>query len=161
MKSVNNPKNTLSFFVLLLLTTLMAGCANRMATNVPSEYRDSVTEVESIGLAGEGVSAAFSAFIEHGYDVKELGSQADYLSAAKQKKIPFIALVDKVGTDGSWWDGFFDYSMRVIETETESIVWSASAEYGQGGVFINQVESTENAMSEMVENFSKTFPPAK
>lgn len=158
---MNSLKNTSSFLVLLLLTIFMAGCANRMAANVPSEYRDSVTEVESIGLAGQGVSIAFSAFIERGYAVKELGHEDDYLSAAKRKKIPFIALVDKVGTDGSWWDGFFDYSMRVIETKTESIVWSASAEYGQGGVFINQVESSEEAMSEMVENFSQTFPPAK
>jgi hypothetical protein len=47
---VKNPKNTWSFFVLLLITTFMTGCANRMATNVPSEYRDSVAEVESIGL---------------------------------------------------------------------------------------------------------------
>lgn len=62
---------------------------------------------------------------------------------------------------GQWWDGFFDFSMRVTETKGDQIVWSAIGEYGMGGVFISQTKSTDEAMSAMVADFARSFSPAK
>ena len=84
----------------------------------------------------------------------------DAIVVAREKSIPYIAKIDKVGTDGAWWDGVFDFSMRVVDVTNETIVWSANAEYGSGAT-IRQVEQTNKAMSDMVKDFSKTFPPAK
>jgi hypothetical protein len=49
--------------------------------------------------------------------------------------------------------------MRVAETKNQQIVWSATAGYGQGGMYINRTNSTEDAMRAMVADFAKSFPP--
>jgi hypothetical protein len=49
--------------------------------------------------------------------------------------------------------------MRVVDAMTGEVVWAANAEYGTGGALIRQVESTNNAMKDMVNDFSETFPP--
>ena len=127
---------------------------------VAPSYQGKITPVTSLGLTGGGAAIAFPAFVQKGYKVVDISStNTDPIEEAKRKSIPFLATVDKVGTDGSSWDGFFDYSLRVTETENASIVWSATAEYGQGGLTINQVKSSNKAMHDMVEKFSENFPP--
>ena len=139
---------------------VVAGCANRMNTMVAPAYQGKTTPVPSLGLTGGGASVAFPAFVQKGYKIVDISStNNDPIEEAKKKSIPFLATVDKVGTDGSSWDGFFDYSLRVTETENGSIVWSATAEYGQGGLLINQVKSSNKAMHDIVEKFSENFPP--
>jgi hypothetical protein len=51
--------------------------------------------------------------------------------------------------------------MRITETVKRKIIWSAQGDFGQGGIFINQAKSTNEAMHKMVKDFSKTFPPKK
>jgi hypothetical protein len=143
----------------ILACVTMGGCANRLKCDVAPDFVGKHTAVARLGITGGGTSAAIPAFQKAGYQVVDLGSGADPVERAASKQIPFVALVEKVGTDGAWWDGFFDFSMRVTETQSEKIVWSASAEYGQGGVFINQTKSTEEAMRAMVADFAKHFPP--
>jgi len=148
------------FYLASLILLLLSGCANRLSSTIAPSYQNSTTPVSSIGVTGQGANLALPAFVKRGYLVKDLGNDSnDALIKAANRNIPYVAIVDPVGTEGSWWDGFFDFSMRVTEVLTESIVWSGIAEYGQGGVFINQVNSTNEAMEDMVENFSKKFPP--
>lgn len=154
-------KNLLITFILGTLF-LASGCATQtMVSTTSPEYKGKINYVEMIGLTGQGASAAFHAFVEQGYRVKEINSgNKDAIVVAREKSIPYIAKIDKVGTDGAWWDGVFDFSMRVVDVINETIVWSANAEYGSGAT-IRQVEQTNKAMSDMVKDFSKTFPPAK
>jgi PBP1b-binding outer membrane lipoprotein LpoB len=134
----------------ILGSLLSVGCANRMNAVVAPRYQSKVTPVSSIGVTGQGASVAFPAFAQRGYNVIE--------SSGDSRKAPFLATVDAVGTDGAWWDGVFDFSMRVAEVATGHVVWSATAEYGNG-VTINQVRSGKDAMRDMVESFAKNFPP--
>jgi len=98
--------------------------------------------------------------MEAGYDVIDFGSDsASALSTASRRGVSYLAVVEPVGTEGSWWDGFFDFAMRVTETRSGKVVWSANAEYGSGGIFINQDGSTKKAMRDMVQRFSENFPP--
>lgn len=146
--------------LLLALVLSSVGCANRLNTMVAPEYESTHTAVSYLGITGQGTSAATPAFIEKGYKIVEISNNnGSPFSYAKSQHIPFVATIDPVGTEGSFWDGFFDFSMHVSRTDTGAIVWSATAEYGQGGIFINQVKSTKEAMHDMVENFSKYFPP--
>lgn len=137
------------------------GCANQLSTMTSPLYANKVTPVSSIGVTGQGASAASPAFIEHGYNVQDLGADSGTaLDSAKSKSIPFVAIVDPIGTSTAWWNGFFNFSMRVTEMPSGSIVWSGTAQYGTGGVTINQVGSTSRAMRDMVVDFSKHFPPS-
>jgi len=139
---------------------LSVGCANRLVTTTAPQFQNKTVVVNKIGVTGAGASVAAQAFLEEGYSVVDLGNGAvSALKQAKEDSIPFMATIEPVGTDGSWWDGFFDFAMRVTEIITGSIVWSAQAEYGQGGLFINQTESTKAAMRDMVRDFKKHFPP--
>ena len=152
-------KSYLQYFLGALLVVPIIGC-NSMQTTIAPKYQHKSIEVSSIGLAGAGSSSAFSAFIKHGYKVKELGSgENGVIEKAQEKGIPFVAIINPVGTEGSSWDGVFDYSMRVIHTNSEDVVWSAIAEYGDG-ILIDQVGSTKKAFDEMIGNFKKSFPPA-
>ena len=136
--------------------------ANQMTSTKSSAYVGRITPVSSIAVTGDGASIAANAFIARGYHVKDIGtSSADPLGLAESQDIPFLASVDKVGTDEAVWDGFFKYSMRVTNTHTRDIVWSANGKYGEGGVFINQVKSNRDAMNAMVQDFSVNFPPKK
>lgn len=151
----------LIFILLMALTCLpLAACGNRLKADVAPEFAGKIVQIESIGITGEGTAAAIPAFQRAGYSVVDLGLAAQTTVKIEPPSIRYVASVDRVGTDGSWWDGFFDYSMRVTDTTGNRIVWSATAEYGQSGIFINQTKSTEQAMSAMVANFAKTFPPA-
>jgi hypothetical protein len=141
---------------------LLAGCANQMTATRSPAYIGVVTPVSSIAVTGDGSSIAAAAFIARGYNVKDIGNSSnDPVAIAESQNIPYLALVDKVGTDEAVWDGFFKYSMRVTNTSNRSIVWSAEGKYGEGGVFINQVKSNKDAMNAMVQDFSTTFPPKK
>ena len=105
---------------------------------------------------------AAPAFDEFGYNVVDIGTgQDDPVERAKNLGVPYVAVVAPVDSEGSWWDGFFAFSMRVTETIKRKIIWSAQGNFGRGGIFIpiNQAYSTKNAMYEMVKDFSKTFPP--
>jgi hypothetical protein len=154
-----------NFFRLLpafVLGVLLTGCANQLTSTRSPAYVGKITHVSSIAVTGDGSSIAASAFIAHGYDVKDIGTaSADPLGLAQSQDIPFLASIDRVGTDEAVWDGFFKYSMRVTNTRTRSIVWSANGKYGEGGVFINQVKSNKDAMNAMVQDFSTNFPPKK
>jgi hypothetical protein len=154
-------KNPLISFILVALF-LISGCATQKIVSTTSpEYKGKINNVKMIGLTGQGASVAFYAFVEQGYRVKEINSgNKNIMVVAREKSIPYVAKIDKVGTDGAWWDGVFDFSMRVIDVSNETIVWSAYAEYGSGAT-IRQVEQTKKAMSDMVKDFSKTFPSAK
>jgi S1-C subfamily serine protease len=144
----------------LIFTLALTGCGNRLKADVSPEFAGKRVLVERLGITGEGTAAAIPAFQKAGYSVVDLGSTSAIPSDQKPLATPFVAIVDKVGTDGAWWDGFFDFSMRVTETASNKIVWSATAEYGQAGLFINQTKSTDEAMTAMVTHFAKTFPPA-
>lgn len=146
---------------MLLLAIAMTGCSNRLKANVAPEFMGKRVAIESLGITGEGTAAAIPAFQKAGYSVVDLTATTTILGSGVKPAVPFIAFVDKVGTDGAWWDGFFDYSMRVTEASTSRIVWSATADYGQAGIFINQMKSTDEAMTAMVADFAKSFPPAK
>jgi len=143
----------------VLAAVALVGCGNRLKGDVAPDYLGKQTGVSQLGITGGGTSAAIPAFQKAGYKVIDLGTAPDANEKAAAKNIPFVAAVDAVGTDGAWWDGFFDFSMRVTETKSHQIVWSATAEYGQGGMFINQTKSTDEAMRAMVADFAKSFPP--
>ena len=131
-----------------------------MQSVVVPEYQNKITKVSSIALTGEGASIAFPAFVEKGYKVQDIPTgSGDPVEIAKKRGVPFLANIDKVGTDEAVWNGFFKYSMRVTDVGTRNIVYSANGKFGQGGVFINQVKSNKDAMREMVEKFSLSFPP--
>ena len=148
------------FYLVCFAFFLLPGCGNRLSSTISPTYQDLSTPVSSIGVTGAGANLALPAFVNKGYQVKDLGNDSNVaLAKARNRRIPYVAIVDPVGTEGSWWDGFFDFSMRVTKVLTETVVWSGIAEYGQGGVFINQVSSTSEAMRDMVEDFSKKFPP--
>ena len=143
-------------FILILFT----GCSNSLSSTITPRYQNTRTYITSIGVTGTGATLAFPAFIEKGYQVKDLGNNSNSaMKEAKRRKIPFLATVDPVGAEGSWWDGVFDFSMRVTDVLSDSVVWSATAEYSQGGFTIDQVKTTKEAMKGLVEDFSKTFPP--
>jgi hypothetical protein len=145
---------------LFLLTLLGSGCANRLSSTTAPAYSRKVTPVSSIGVAGPGASIAFPALIERGYKVQDVGAGSESaLELAKTRNIPFVAFVDKAGTDGAWWDGMFDFAMRVTDAKTGDIVWSANAEYGGHGLTINQVKSTKKALKDMIDKFAEFFPP--
>jgi S1-C subfamily serine protease len=152
-------------FVLLRILACVAllslvGCGNKLKADLAPDYLGRSTAVERIGIAGAGTAAAVPAFQQAGYRVIDLGTTDDPIASAAHGGIPFVASVDRVGTDGAWWDGFFDFAMRVTETKSKRIVWSATGEYGQAGLFINQTKSTSEAMSAMVADFAKSFPPS-
>ena len=105
---------------------------------------------------------AASAFDELGYNLVDIGTgKDDPIDRAKNIGISYIAIVAPIDSEGSWWDGFFAFSMRITETVKRKIIWSAQGDFGQGGIFINQAKSTNEAMHKMVKDFSKTFPPKK
>ena len=147
--------------VCILGVALLTGCANRLNCVTAPAYRGKTTPVARLGITGHGSTAAIPAFQEAGYRVVDLGSGDRPLDAASEQGIPFVASVDAVGTDGAWWDGFFDFAMRVTEVAGRSIVWSATSDYGGGGITINQNSSTREAMHDMVADFARAFPPAK
>jgi len=156
-------RRSLRFLVPIVMLTIvigMTGCGNRMKASVAPEFTGKQTLVDSLGISGDGTAAAIPAFQRAGYSVVDLSTASSVAGADPKHAVPYIAFVDKVGTDGAWWDGFFDFSMRVTETSTNKIVWSATAEYGQAGLFINQTKSTDEAMNAMVADFAKSFPPA-
>ena len=149
---------------ILLVAGLLAvgGCANTLTSHVPSEYRNRQTEIESIAVTGPGASMAMPAFDEFGYNIVDIGfGNDDPLETAKKLGVPYVAVVDSVDSEGSWWDGFFAFSMRITETIKRKIIWSAQGNFGQGGVFINQAKSTTDAMRAMVRDFSESFPPKR
>jgi len=112
-----------ALFILVFLT----GCANRLSSTIVPAYQNTITPITSIGVTGAGANLAFPAFIEKGYQVKDLGNDSNIgTETAKKESIPFVAIVDPVGAEGSWWDGFFDFSMRVTEVFSGVVVWSAT-----------------------------------
>jgi hypothetical protein len=141
-------------------SVVLSGCAYQtMSSQVSPIYETKITPVSSLGLTGGGASVAFPAFINKGYKITDMSNfQGDLLEDAKKKSVTYLVTVDSVGTDGAWWDGNFDYSMRATNTESGSVVWSATAEYGEGAT-IKQVKSTNRAMYDMVNDFAKNFPP--
>lgn len=146
----------------LAVVASLSACANKLETSVNPSIVVENKEVESIAVTGPGATMASSAFAEAGYKVIDLGAgSADPFDKAKELKVPYIATVDPIDSEGSWWDGFFSFAMRVSETLGRQVVWAATADYGQSGIFINQSKSTKAAMHDMVEDFSKTFPPKK
>lgn len=145
--------------ILAVATVAVTGCGNRLKADLAPEYQGKGQQVSQLGITGGGTSAAIPAFQKAGYKVVDLGAGENPVERAAGKGISFVASVDPVGTDGAWWDGFFDFAMRVTETKNHQVVWSATAEYGQGGMFINQTKSTEEAMRAMVADFAKSFPP--
>jgi hypothetical protein len=150
----------ISLAIMAICILFVNGCANRLNTMISPQFATKITPVSQIGISGGGASPGSAAFVQAGYSVKDLGNDStSAIAVAKTQNIPFVAIIDQVGTDGSWWDGFFDFSMRVNETASGTIVWSATAEYGQAGMFINQTKSTKEAMRDMVKDFSKHFPP--
>lgn len=153
-------KKSANFCALAVICLLSADCANQLHSVVSPNYRSKITPVSAIALTGEGASIAVPAFVAKGYKVQDIATgSGDPIELAKNKHIPFLASVDRVGTDEAVWNGFFKYSMRVTDTNNRNIVWSADGKYGQAGILINQVESNNTAMSEMVEKFSECFAP--
>ncbi len=161
MRSTRQAPNFSPIPILVSIVALaLSGCANKLNSMVAPSYQTKVTPVSSLGVTGGGASVGVPAFLHRGYKVVEVSNgMSGAVDEARKKSIPFLATIDSVGTEGSWWDGFFDYAMRVTDTTTGAIVWSATAEYGQGGILINQVKSSKSAMRDMVEKFSRNFPP--
>lgn len=147
--------------VLILAVSASSGCvSNKLASHVAPQHQQTKTPVSSIGIVGDGSSAASAAFQQAGYRLIDLGLSTDPMVRARSENIPFVATVSPVGTEGSWWDGMFDFAMRVSESQGGTIVYSATAEYGQGGVTINQTKSGQSAMRDMVADFAVSFPPS-
>ena len=158
----HSPRQVLKYCCVLMSVigfAMATGCGNRMKADVCPDFATKLSPVSKLGITGAGTSAAIPAFQAAGYQVIDLGTESDPIGRAAAKQIPFVASVDPVGTDGAWWDGFFDFAMRVTDTGDNRIVWSATAEYGQGGMFINQTKSTDEATRAMVADFAKHFPP--
>jgi len=152
----------LKSLVVVIVPISVAGCSNRLESHTSAEYSGKRTPVERIAISGKGASIAVSAFDKFGYRVVDLGSTGgDLIEKAIAQKVPFLATIDPVDSDGAWWDGYFVFSMRVTETIKRMIVWSAQADYGQSGLFINQAKTTKEAMADMVADFAKHFPPRK
>jgi hypothetical protein len=154
------------FLVLMLISPLLlsalGGCTtSRLKASVAPGYLDGGTQVSKLGMAGPGASVAVSSFQAVGYRVIDMGdgTSADLMSQARERNVPFLAHVAPVGTDGAWWDGQFDFSMRISDTRTEEIVWSAHAEYGNMAI-IDQTYAAKRAMDDMAEDFKKYFPPS-
>ncbi|MGD0812604.1 MAG: hypothetical protein ABSA83_03290 [Verrucomicrobiota bacterium] len=136
------------------------GCANQFATTIAPLYSDKVTPVASLGLTGEGASAAAPAFVGLGYNVRDLGIDSLIaLQHASARAIPFVAIVDPIGTKSAWWNGRYSFSMRIKVIPSGTTVWSGTARYGSGGILINEDESTTRAMDDLVADFAKHFPP--
>lgn len=151
---------SLACVVFLVAPLFLTACANQMESSVNPSFETAQIEVDRIAVTGAGATLASPAFSEAGYDVIDLGaSRGAPLDRARELGILFIAIVDPTDSDGAWWDGFFSFAMRVSETLTRRVVWSATADYGQGGIFINQAKSTKQAMKDMVKDFAKSFPP--
>jgi len=152
----------LKSLVVAVVLISVTGCANRLESHTSAEYSGKRTPVDRIAISGKGASIAVPAFDRFGYRVVDLGSTSgDLIEKAVAQKVPFIATIDPVDSDGAWWDGYFVFSMRVTETIKRMIVWSAQADYGQSGIFINQAKTTKEAMADMVADFAKHFPPRK
>ena len=156
---IKNKLWRLSVSLLVLVPATLVGCSTLKASVSPA-YQGKMTEVARIGVAGEGATGAAPAFQAEGYMVIDIGSDTGApMEAAKRLDVPFVAIIDAVGTDGAWWDSVFDYSMRVTETSSGQIVWSGRGEFGEGLV-ISQTSSTSRAMLAMVKDFKRNFPPA-
>ena len=146
--------------VLLVATITIAGGCSSLKTHTAPDYRSKITPVAKLGMCGAGASAAVPAFQEVGYLVVDLGQSTDNpIQYARNDGIPFVAIIEPTGTDGAWWDGMFDFSMRITETEDGTVVWSATGEYSAGPI-IDQTGSTSRAMKDMAEDFKENFPPA-
>ena len=143
----------------LIAVAITSGCGTLKAHTAP-EYCSKTTPVDKLGMCGAGASAAVPAFQNAGYLVVDLGQTTSNPTAdARDIGIPFVAVVEPTGTDGAWWDGMFDFSMRISETANGTVVWSAIGEYSAGPI-IDQTGSTSRAMKDMAEDFKKRFPPA-
>jgi hypothetical protein len=144
---------------LLLACFTAVGCDSMRSTLAP-EYRGRTIPVRGIGIAGPGASLATQEFIAQGYHVHELGTiTGSVVETARNQQLPYVAVVDGVDTSTAVWDGMYSFSMRVSDTDTGVVVWSASGTYGQGGIFIDLQTSSKNAMKAMIADFGKTFPP--
>ena len=100
-----------------LVALLVSGCANTLTSHVSLEYKNKQTEIDSIALAGAGASLAASDFDELGYNLVDIGTgKDDPIDRAKNLGISYIAIVAPIDSEGSWWDGFFAFSMRITET---------------------------------------------
>ncbi len=139
---------------------LLTGC-NSLRSAINPDYKDTITPIFKLGVTGGGATPASQAFMELGYQVIDLGNDSSKaLEASKAQFIPFLATAEPVGTEGSWWDGVFDFTMRVAETGEGVVVWSAIGEYKSSVLGINQDGSTRKAFRDMVKDFSQYFPPA-
>jgi hypothetical protein len=146
--------------VIISIMVVVTGCSNRLESHTSADFVGKQTPVDRIAVGGQGASIAVPAFDRHGYKVVDLGS-GNLIEKAIAQKVRFIATVDPVDSNGAWWDGYFVFSMRVTETIKRLIVWSAQADYGQSGIFIDQATTTKEAMADMVDDFAKHFPPTK
>jgi hypothetical protein len=92
-----------SIICVVVIVLFFSGCAsNKLSSTVSPHYKDKITPVSAIGVAGSGASAAFPAFVERGYLVKDVGqTSSEAVDRAKGESIPYVALVNPVGTDGA------------------------------------------------------------
>lgn len=157
---VMNIKRVVQITFLAVFASLANGCAHRLTTATSPSYAKTVTPVSSIGLTGDGASIASPAFIGQGYMVRDLGMDSvNALHRARLLSIPFVVIVDPIGSKTAWVNGCYNYSMKVEEIPSESIVWSGTARYGSGGILIDEAKATTRAMDDMVADFAKHFPP--
>ncbi len=157
---LTNIKRFVHATLLAAFACLVNGCANQFAATTSPLYSNKVTPVPSIGLTGEGASAASPAFIELGYNVRDMGVDSiGALDHAKARSIPFVAIVDPIGTSSAWWSGRYNFSMKVKEIPSGTTVWFGTARYGSGGILISEANSATRAMDDMVADFAKHFPP--
>jgi hypothetical protein len=155
-----NIKRVVQVALLMAFACFVNGCANQFAATTSPAYSDKVIPVASIGLTGEGASEASTAFTGLGYNVRDLGIDSlGALKDAQAQSIPFVAIVDPVGTKTAWLNGRYNFSMKVKKIPSGATVWSGTARYGSGGILINEDESTTRAMDDLVADFAKHFPP--
>ncbi len=159
-KLTHHSKFINNIFIVLLggVILLTSGCAARMNTTVNPDFTNKITQVSALAITGAGGTDAVPSFINKGYKVIDVGQSNNPIEYAKSKSIPYLVTVDAIGTSHAWWDGIFDYSMRVTDTSDGNIVWSATANYGNG-LAVNQMAATKKAMHDMVDKFSMIFPP--
>jgi hypothetical protein len=147
---------------LLVLLVTLTGCGNKLRSTVAPEFQRRTVPISRIGVGGPGASIASQEFIAAGYKTVDVGTSiTEAVAIGRQQGVPFVATVDPIDTSQAVWNGFYSFSMRVSETPGGSIVWSSSATYGQGGMFINLQKSSRDAYKAMVQDFATTFPPQR
>ena len=147
-------KRVLQTICVVGVAAIVTGCASMSTSLAPGV---TPKPVPIIGIAGAGTTMATPSFMEFGYRTKDLGNDTyKALDRAREQGIGHVVIVDPVGVSGS--GATLQFSMRVTETATETVVWSGTTTKMVWA--LERTKKEKEAMGELVRDFAKTFPPA-